>query len=81
MDDSFNDALANALSPNPRRRAAAGDTVADIFTQAMANDVAGNDVSLIERGVFGTGSPSRDMAQYLADEAFRTRPGNDEPPY
>ena len=68
---SFADQLGDALSPDPSRRTAAGDIFADQVSQAMANDLAGNHPSELERGVFGHGSFASQQSQSMLDDIFR----------
>jgi hypothetical protein len=67
---SFVEQLGDALSPDPTRRAATGDTLADEISQSLANNLAGNHPSLLERGFYGKGSASSKFAQSMFDDAF-----------
>jgi hypothetical protein len=69
-NQSFAERLGDALGPDPTRRTATGDTMADQISQSLANNLAGNHPSLLERGVYGKGSASSQIGQSMLDDAF-----------
>ena len=66
---SFADQLGDALSFDPARRSASGETLADSISQSFANSIAGNRTEG-DRDVFGGGSLSEKTAQNYFDDAF-----------
>ena len=67
---SFAEQLGDALSVDPSRRSAAGDNLADRMSQALANDLAGNHPSLLERGLFGRAGAESQITQSYFDDAL-----------
>jgi hypothetical protein len=67
---SFAEQLGDALSLDPTRRTATGEALADQISQFLANNLADNDPSLLERGIYGKGSASSQIAQSMFDDAF-----------
>jgi hypothetical protein len=74
---SFAEQLGDALSLDPSRRSAAGDNLADQKSQALANDLAGNHPSLLERGLFGQPGAESQITQSCLDDVFGSESDED----
>jgi hypothetical protein len=66
---SFADQLGDAMSFDPDRQNAAGNTMADAISQSLANSLAGNHPAS-DRTMFGSGSFASRMTQNLLDDTF-----------
>ena len=74
---SFADQLGDALSVDPSRSCAVGDNLPDKMSQALANDLAGNHPSLLERGLFGHAGAESEIAQSYLDNVFGSESDKD----
>jgi hypothetical protein len=69
---SLADQWADAMSFDPVRRSATGDTMADALSQGLVNSLAGNRPGA-DRFRYGSGSFAKKLTQDWMDDAFATR--------
>jgi TPR repeat protein len=65
----FASRLASAVSPDPRARATTGDTLEGLASQALANNLAGNEQTIGSRTIYGHASVYSNLEQGAFDSS------------